>query len=132
MARRCRACGGIYRPIQRDGSGYAHVCPPRRIVRVERDGARDRVALDDLRPTDIVPVLRDGQETDTPVALMQPGDLRIGDRLRRRLNARDENIDPGKVAAANAETPLEELIVSPGAGADDVEDPAASDERDAF
>lgn len=42
---RCKACGGVYTPVQADGSAYFHVCPPLRDpetgVETLRDGHRD-------------------------------------------------------------------------------------------
>jgi hypothetical protein len=45
----CVACGGIYRPVQADGTAYYHACPSRRVV-----GAKPAPTADD--PNATVPV----------------------------------------------------------------------------
>lgn len=46
---RCKACGGVYAPVQADGSAYFHVCPPLRDPETGaerlRDGHRDETLV---------------------------------------------------------------------------------------
>lgn len=37
----CNACGGIYRPVQTDGSLYFHACPDRKIVGTQAAPTKD-------------------------------------------------------------------------------------------
>ncbi len=130
MATKCRSCGGVYQPMQLDGSSYAHVCPRVRHVRVLRDGKTQLVPLAELQPSDVVTVLRNLQRVQTSVALMEELDVRFGDVDRPRPNARNENPDPAKVARARPDDARESLIVAPGLGVDAVPDPAPRDEID--
>jgi hypothetical protein len=44
----CNACGGIYRPLQADGTRYFHTCPTRRVVDVVPAPTKDN--LDATQP----------------------------------------------------------------------------------
>lgn len=90
MAKRCRACSGVYEPTGSDGVPYYHVCPPITLVAVQRDGKAQRVPLAELQPTDSVRVQRGADRVTTSVAAQQRDDHRIGDSLLERPNKRDE------------------------------------------
>lgn len=90
MAKRCKACGGVYDQLGSDGVPYYHVCPPITLVAVQRDGTAQRVPLPELRPTDSVRVQRGADRVTTTVAAQQRDDHRIGDSLAERPNKRDE------------------------------------------
>lgn len=94
MAKQCNACGGVYDEIGPDRVPYYHVCPPVIRVPVLRDGQRQLVDLDKLRPTDSIRVLRDGQRTTVLVSAMVAGDVRLGDVPVQRRNHRDETPVP--------------------------------------
>jgi hypothetical protein len=71
MARKeCNTCHGTYEEKNPDGSDYYHVCPPRRLLRVQHaDGTRETIPPSQLVETDIV----------------------LRELLRPRPNFRDEN-----------------------------------------
>lgn len=79
---RCNSCGGVYAPVQADGTSYFHVCPP-------------------------VPQFFD--DTGAPItADAADGILKLGGTVYRRdverPNQRDENVmpDPAKRGATKA------------------------------
>lgn len=37
----CLACGGVYRPLQADGTEYYHVCPTRRVIGAQPAPTKD-------------------------------------------------------------------------------------------
>lgn len=52
----CVGCGGIYQPIQGDGSTYFHVCPPAIVVTLAAlDGSEHERALEQLAGVELVP-----------------------------------------------------------------------------
>lgn len=90
--KQCKTCGGIYAPIQADGSEYYHACP-------------------DLSDADVIAAL--GLPADR--ATWTRGQQRQFDTApKTRPNARDENV----VATEKADA--KRTIKSPGAGAVDV------------
>jgi hypothetical protein len=99
--KRCKACGGIYSPIQPDGSAYFHACPPIVLVRIRRqDGTRATIPRDELQATDQV----------------------LRELMRDRPNRRDENTlrregDRGEIRVLRAE----------GLGVEDADPPAAEE-----
>lgn len=88
---RCKSCGGEYSDTLKDGSRYAHACPPIILVSVERDGRPARVSLGELRPTDVIAVTRAGEPAKALAGAMLPDDIRVGDTFVERENKRDEN-----------------------------------------
>lgn len=101
----CRTCAGIYDDVLSDGTRYFHACPPLSLV--ELDAA---VTAGTVR-------LRPGETVEAAHAR----------RAWPRANARDENVDREKVAAAR--TPAgtlrpgrtdADVMKAPGAGADPV------------
>jgi hypothetical protein len=103
--KQCRSCGGIYVPVQPDGTRYFHVCSP--LIEL-----RDKAGLV-VTPAEAVVLEKAGQIV-TRVEL-------------RRPQHRDENIDPAKAAAAldargarTPGTPDDALIKAPGAGVDEL------------
>jgi hypothetical protein len=74
MMRKCNACGGVYEPVQRDGTEYYHVCPPLYEFVNENTG--------EVIPRDVAVKLDNGEHVDT--------------RVVPRPNARDENVVPGR------------------------------------
>lgn len=90
MAIRCKACGGVYEPIQSDGTEYYHVCPPITLVAAQRDGKALYVPLPELRETDSVRVQRGDSRVTVTVAALEPGDRRLGDTTIERSDKRDE------------------------------------------
>lgn len=71
----CNACGGLYTPIQNDGTEYYHVCPSRRLVR------------NDPAPTKADP--------DATVAVFEP----IPNRRDERVKGLDKTGQPIIMAA---------------------------------
>lgn len=84
MRLRCLGCGGIYGELRADDVAYRHVCPPRVMVRVQRNGSTLLLPLADVRATDTIRVLRNGIPQVVLAAALQAGDERIDDRLQRR------------------------------------------------
>ena len=115
MAKRCRACGGVFNRIQEDGTRYFHRCPPRIRVRVRQpDGSTNLKDLDQLTDTDAIEVTRaDGKTAFLTKAERMPDDVRV-DRHIERPNRVDENV----VATGDAQGQPR----ATGAGVDDVPD----------
>jgi hypothetical protein len=88
MMRQCNACGGVYAPIQADGTEYYHVCPP----------LYEFVNTDtgEIVPRDVAVATKDGSK--------------IGTRELPRPNHRDENV----VVSSKAGAPV--VIRAEGAG----------------
>src|SRR5918996_3462302 len=94
MARvKCNACGGEYTDVLPGGARYFHACAPEIWVRVKRGLAWLDVPMVAMRPTDIVLVQRGLAQVETLVSAMLADDVRLGDSVSPRNNARDENID---------------------------------------
>jgi hypothetical protein len=53
--KRCNTCNGVFNNTLPDGADYFHVCPPRRVLRVQHaDGTRETILPSQLLPDDIV------------------------------------------------------------------------------
>lgn len=91
MPKRCNACGGEYEELTAEGLLYFHSCPPITRVRVIRNGQDQRVDLADLQPSDVVSIVREGEQLEIAVSELRAGDQRIGDVTRERPDRRDEN-----------------------------------------
>ena len=115
MAKQCTACGGVYEPLGADGVAYYHVCPPVTRVPVLRAGVAQLVDLAAVKLVDVVVVQRAGAKVQVAVALLAPGDVRLGDVHVERPDHRDETIVPAVVAGVVVGVPK-----AGGAGAKDV------------
>lgn len=87
----CNACGGTYEPMGADGVRYAHVCPPVTCLVVTRGKKRQTVRITDVRPDDLVVVLRDGAKLQIARSALKAGDVLIEQHHVERPNARNEN-----------------------------------------
>lgn len=117
----CVACGGRYEPISGNSIRYFHVCPPKTLQWVKRNGAPLEVDLADVRETDIVPITRNGVRQDLPSRDVAADDVLIGRRDVPRDGHRNENV--ARVVSGKA------VLVDEGLGvrvipADDASSPA--------
>jgi hypothetical protein len=114
---KCIACGGVYRPVQADGSRYFHVCsPPSRddvaaAIREGRIGYPPGTKQSDF----VLKVVTSDEIMVSPERLA--ADHWLTHHHLRRHNHRDENVVD--VGADGVET-----IASEGAGVTEVPDPA--------
>jgi hypothetical protein len=92
MMRKCNACGGVYAPIQADGTAYYHACPP--LVELFH------TVTGEILPRDVAAIMTDGTT--------------IGRREIPRPNARDENVVVSSTRGAPA------AIKAEGAGATEI------------
>ena len=114
MARvRCNSCGGEFESLLGDGMIYFHACPPITRVRVKRGAAWVMLPLQAVQPTDTIAVTRGGVTVETTVALVQPGDVRLGDDAAPRANARNENVKRRLDPDADVEIEAEGAGVTP-------------------
>lgn len=85
---KCKACGGIYLPVQADGTQYFHACPPLSAAELDAAVTAAKVVL--------------------PVG--ETADIAVNRRVYERANKRDENAvstmtkDAGLIKAAGAGT----------------------------
>lgn len=105
--KQCRSCGGVFVDPQGAGARYFHTCPP----------------VEELRdPTGRV-------LTPAEAALVEAAGGIVTRVAVPRPNARDENVDPAKLAAAldahgqrRAGLSDDALMKAPGAGVDELPD----------
>jgi hypothetical protein len=96
MALKCLSCGGIYAPLQADGSEYYHVCPPLSAVELAAAVKAGVVTL----PA--------GETADDAVArrVYQRAGARNENPKRRRGDEPDAIVSVGKGVQQLADAPL--------------------------
>lgn len=112
MAKRCRACGGVYEPVQ-DGVSYFHVCPPLSAAEVAAaiDAGKIAVDVEKARAATGEPPQAAGEAPAAYRARVLASYLAQHPVQRRRR--RDER--PPSTREQDAGT-----LTDPGAGVDDV------------
>jgi hypothetical protein len=113
---KCNACGGLYRPVQADGSTYLHVCsPPSRdqvaaAIKEGRLGYPPGTSHADF----VLKTVTSDEIAVSPERLA--ADHWLTHHHLKRANHRDENV-------SHVNKKGEPVLVSEGAGAEEVPDP---------
>lgn len=88
----CKACGGVYNPIQADGTQYFHVCPPLSVPELRNAIAKGTIVL---APADAarLTAAADRDLVTPPLGGAVPqADLVLASLSVPRPKARDENL----------------------------------------
>jgi len=120
----CLSCGGTYSASSLDGVSYFHACPPLSAPEIRKAIAANASPLTPAQQQQLATLDALPAPVVVPEPFVPPGDLYLAQLGLPRPNARDENIDPAKVAAlrdrttGNLPTTLapDALAKSPGLG----------------